>query len=215
MWRTHPRDEKGVVAIEAALVVPILLLLVFGMIEFAFVLRDYASVSSNVRSGTRIASTLAAGGPGTCETGPAAPPCTSASSPALAQAAADAIQRASTAMPEDFVDYILVYKANAAGLPGSATQMPTSCAGVANCVAFVWRDNLDAFKYSTGTWDSRNISACFPGSATYAQDRVGVYLHATHPMMTGLFGASIGMGDNSVMDFEPLPTQSCGANQHL
>ena len=47
-------------------------------------------------------------------------------------------------------------------------------------------------------------------------DRVGIYMNATHKMMTGLFGATITMTrSRAVMDFEPLPAQSCGANQHL
>ena len=209
MWPRRRRGERGVVAVEAALVVPVLLILVFGMIEFAFVLRDWANVSANVRSGARIASTLAGGGPGTCETGASAPPCTSTSSPALAQAAADAIQRASSAMPKAYVDYILVYKANNAGLPGALTAMPTSCDGVSNCVKFVWRSDLNAFRFSAGSWNSQNISACFPGNATNPQERVGVLLHASHPMMTGLFGAKVGLSDSAVMDFEPLPTVSC------
>ncbi|WP_414690442.1 TadE/TadG family type IV pilus assembly protein, partial [Nocardioides sp.] len=47
--RLRRRDESGAVAVEAALITPILVLLVFGIIEFSFVLRDYGVVSSDVR----------------------------------------------------------------------------------------------------------------------------------------------------------------------
>jgi hypothetical protein len=210
------RREDGAVAVEAALVLPILVILVFGIIEFGFLLRDYAGVSSLVRSGARIASTGADHGPATCETGPSAPVCTPTSSPALAQEAADAIQRSGSATNPDQIDYILVFKANAKGYPGAVgnTTMPADCGGTANCVKFTWRDALDSFKYTSGSWDSKNISACFPGNAVNPMDRVGIYLKATHPMMTGLFGTSITISDRAVMDFEPLATQSCGANQH-
>ncbi len=203
-------------ALEAALVMPLLVLLVFGIIEFGFLMRDYAGVSALVRTGARIASTGADDGPGTCETGAEAPPCTSTSSPALAQEAADAIQRAGSATPPDMIDYILVYKANTHGYPGSEsnTTMPVDCSGTSNCVKFTWRDSLDAFRYTSGSWDSRTISACFPGSSSHPMDRVGIYLKATHSMITGLFGTSITLHDRAVMDFEPLATQSCGANQH-
>jgi hypothetical protein len=219
MWRVPRRGrrgESGAIAVEAALVIPVLLILVFGMIEFAFVMRDYASVSNGVRTGARIASTGADAGPGTCETGTGAPPCTSTSSPALAQEAADAIQRSGSAMPPDAINYMLVFKANAAGYPGAESNrtMPATCTGTPNCVRFVWRPTLDAFRYAEGTWTSTSISACFPGSVTYPMDRVGVYLNATHKMMTGLFGANITLSDRAVLDFEPLATQSCGANQH-
>lgn len=210
------RREDGAVAVEAALVVPILALLVFGIIEFGFLLRDYAGVSSLVRTGARIASTGADHGPATCETGPTAPPCTPASAPALAQEAADAIQRSGIASNPDQIQYILVYKANDKGYPGvdGSTTMPADCSATANCVKFVWRPAVDKFKFNSGAWNSTTISACFPGSPTNPMDRVGIYLKATHPMITGLFGTSITLSDRAVMDFEPLATQSCGSGQH-
>jgi hypothetical protein len=81
-------------------------------------------------------------------------------------------------------------------------------------VKFVWRKALDAFRYNSGSWNSTTISACFPGSAANPMDRVGIYVRATHPMMTGLFGSSISINDRAVMSFEPLATQSCGSGQH-
>lgn len=215
--RRRTRREDGAVAVEAALVIPILCLLVFGMIEFSFVMRDYATVASMSRSGTRIASTGADHGPATCETGAAAPPCSPTTSPALAQEAADAIQRSGAAGNSAIIDYILVYESNSKGFPGAeaTVAMPTDCSGSVNCVKFLWRPALSQFKYASGTWDSKTISACFPGTSAAPMDRVGVYVHATHPMLTGLFGTSISLEDRTVMDFEPLPTQSCGANDHL
>ena len=51
-------------------------------------------------------------------------------------------------MPGDYINYLLVYKANSAGFPGAEgiTTMPTTCAGIADCVKFRWRDSLDAFR---------------------------------------------------------------------
>jgi len=197
-------------------VTPLIVLIVFGIIEFAFVLRDYAVVSSDVRNGARIASTAADSGPGTCDTSyTGAPPCTPASSPALAQLAADAIQREGSAMPPGDIDYILVYKANAQGYPGSDgnTSMPASCSGYSSCVKFTWQAKANggkgAFRYANGSWNSQSISACFPGNSTTPLDRIGVAMHATHHMVTGLFGTTITLRDHAVMDFEPLPTASC------
>ncbi len=110
---------------EFAIVVPVLFLLVIGMLEFAFVMRDYLAVSSSTRVGARIAATGANAGQGTCPGLPII--CVPGNVPALAQDAADAIQQAGTAMPQDSIDYILVYKSNDKGYPGSAgnTTMPT------------------------------------------------------------------------------------------
>ena len=126
--------------------------------------------------------------------------------------AADAIQRNGSAMPEDAIQYMLVYKANAHGYPGADgnTTMPTSCGSTSNCVKFVWRDSQDAFRYADGAWDHHTISACFPGTPAKPLERVGVYLNAAHPGITGVFfGAAFTLDDHAVMDFEPLPAQTC------
>jgi hypothetical protein len=198
--------EGGAVAIEAALVMPLILAVLFGIVEVSLLIRDHVAITSAVRVGSRIASASADAGPGVCDTSPGSPVCTPASSPALAQAAADAIQRAGSAMPPDSIDYILVYKANAQGYPGANgnTTMPASCAGYVNCVQFVWRDSANAFRYAGGAWDSKSINACVNES-----DTLGVHMKATHKGVTGIFGASIGLADRSVMKFEPLSEDSC------
>jgi hypothetical protein len=204
--RTGTARERGAVAVEAALVMPLVLAVLLGLVEVSLLIRDHVAVTSAVRVGSRIASASADAGPGVCESGPEAPPCTSTSSPALAQAAADAIQRAGSAMPSDSIDHILVYKANPQGYPGAAgsTTMPSSCSGVPDCVRFVWRDSANAFRYAGGAWDSKSINACVNQS-----DTLGVHLQATHTFVTGMFGASVGVADRSVMKFEPLSEDSC------
>ena len=61
--RAHVRPfgaDRGSVMVEAALIIPILVFLIFGVIEWSFVLRDEAAVSSAARTGVRTASTPAA-----------------------------------------------------------------------------------------------------------------------------------------------------------
>ncbi len=50
------RDQRGVVAVEFALVMPILLLLVFGIIEFGYMLNRDTIVNNSSRDGAREAS---------------------------------------------------------------------------------------------------------------------------------------------------------------
>lgn len=198
------------------MVVPILVAMLFGIIEFGLTLRDHTVVTSNVRMAVRVASTGAEAGRGTCFTGPEEPPCAPESTPALAQEAADAIQRSGAAMPPDYIEYILVYKSNSQGYPGTegTTTMPSSCTGITDCVRFTWRDSANQFRYAGGTWDARTINACFPGTPTAPQDRVGVYLQARHPFVTGVFGAGITLSEKAVMDFEPLPSDKCKSGEH-
>jgi hypothetical protein len=202
--------------LEAALTFPILLLILLGIIEFTFLMRDHAVVVSDTRLAARIASTGANAGQGVCESGPGAPACVPTNVPALAQLAADSIQRAGSAMPVDQIQYLLVYKANAQGYPGADgnTTMPSSCSGFASCVMFVWRPTQNAFRYNSGSWDPKTISACFPGTGTQALDRVGIQLVAKHKNFTGLFGSTLTLDDHAVMNFEPLPAQSCASGAH-
>jgi hypothetical protein len=217
----RPRDERGATALEAALVAPILITLLFGIIEFSMVMRDYAVVASDTRTGARIAATGAGAGVGTCDTTPGAPACVPSDVPALAQLAADAIQRQGSAMPVDNIQYLLVYQANSQGYPGieGSTTMPTSCAGYSNCVMFTWRPSVNQFKYASGSWKSSSVDACFPNytdssGVVHPLMRVGVQLVAKHPMLTGFFGSSITLSDHAVMDFEPLAAQVCAAGSH-
>ena len=211
------RGERGAVAVEAALVTPLVLLMLIGMVEFSFALRDYVSVSSAVRTGIRTATTNSAlvSGNGSCESAspalPVPPPCSPTDTPAFAQLAAAAIQQTGTAMPKDSIDYVFVYKANDKGYPGpnGTTTMPSSIADCAAsttpCVAYVWQDSRDRFRYAGGSWTANTINAC-PTTA----DTVGVYMHATHKFVSRLFGASLALGDRAVMRFEPLPSTICG-----
>jgi hypothetical protein len=199
----------------------VLLLVVVGIIEFAFVFRDSLSVSSSVRVGARVASSGAGAGDAVCESPlpPGATPCVGAEVPQLAQSAADAIQRAGTAMPQDLIDELWVYQANSYGFTTNWTtgteyttqdQMLTgTCSLDTRCVRYRWNDASNRFRYAGGGWNSAGIDACI-GQA----DAVGVYMRATHPYFTGFFQTSISLSDRSVMSFEPLPSNICGPNEH-
>lgn len=208
--RRRLHGDRGAAAVEFALVSLLLVTLVFGIIEFSLLLRDHVAVTSAVRAGARIASAGAGAGPASCIATNPPVPCTPASAPKLAQDAADAIQRAGSAMPKDSIDELWVYKANAAGLPIGASSMDTATCST-DCVTYKWRDAQDRFIYAGGSWSSTSIAACAGG----ATDAVGVYMKATHKFITGMFGASMNVFDRAVMRFEPLPTDMCQANKPI
>jgi hypothetical protein len=203
------RNERGVVAVEAALLTPLLLMVLFGIIEMSFFMRDVASVSSSAHVGTRTASVAAAAGPGLCEASSNAPPCSPANTPALAQAAADSIQKAGSAMPQDSINWIIVYNANSQGFPMPAGNTSATC--TTQCVKYVWDAGLNKFRYLSGTWISTSINACINDPARMS---VGVIMNTTHRWVTGLFGSGVGIQERSVMQFEPLPNDTCKAGAH-
>ena len=202
-------SERGASAVEAALVTPLLLLLVFGIVEMSMLMRDTVATTSSVRTGARTASVSAGAGPGTCQASANPPPCSPANAPALAQAAADAIQRAGSAMPKNNIRWLMVYDANTSGYPLPAGNTNLSC--VTKCVTYVWDAGLNKFRYASGSWTSSTINACVNDPA---REAVGIAMLAHHPMITGLFGRGVDITERSVMQFEPLTTDTCQAGAH-
>ena len=209
MGRTRKRGERGAVAVEAALVTPVLFLVVLGIIEMSLLMRDTVSTTSAVRVGGRVASVSAGAGPGVCEASADPPPCSPASTPALAQAAADSIQRAGSAMPKDQIEYILVYRANSQGYPQPAGNTTIEC--YSDCVKYVWDTGLNKFRYAGGAWTSSAINACVNHADRMA---VGVAMKARHPWVTGLFGDGVDIQERTIMNFEPLPSEQCLPGTH-
>ena len=54
--QSRRRSQQGAVAVEAAIITPLFILLVFGIIEFGMVFKDFLAVTSSVRAGARMAS---------------------------------------------------------------------------------------------------------------------------------------------------------------
>lgn len=208
--RARSRDQRGAVAVEAALVTPLLVLLLVGIIEMSLFMRDVVAVNSSVRVGARIASVSAGAGPGTCEASADPPPCTPQGAPALAQAAADAIQKAGSAMPPDSIQWVMIYEAGDNGFPVGQTDLTCTT----NCVTYIWDSNLSGgkFRYQSGTWNAASqINACVNDPD---RDAVGIALRAQHGWVTGLFGDGMDITERSVMQFEPLPNEQCAPGEH-
>lgn len=53
--RSRRRDEKGAAAVEFALVMPILMILIFGIVDFGLAINQYATASNAAREGVRAA----------------------------------------------------------------------------------------------------------------------------------------------------------------
>lgn len=207
--RFGARTERGAVVVEAALVTPLLMALLLGIIEMALLMKDDVALTSAVRNGGRTASANAgAGAGGVNEGGDCVSPCSPANAPMFAQLAANSIQTAGTALPRDSILELWVYKANDKGYPGNNGSTTMACGS--NCVKYKWVPSKDQFRYSSGTWTSSQVNAC----ANNSPDAVGIYLLARHDFMTGFFGQSVNIEDQAVFTFEPLPTLTCAPGAH-
>jgi len=205
---TRTRDsERGAAAVEFALIAMPLILLLFMIAEAAFLMKDYVSVSSAVRTGARTASASAGAGPGTCAASVSPPPCTPANAPAFAQGAADAIQTTASALNSEDVEWVMIYKPGANGFPLGQSDLTCST----TCVKYEWDAGLSKFRYSSGSWASASVNACVNHAD---RDSVGVGMLVNHRMVSGIFGAEKSIQEHTVMQFEPLPNDVCMPGTH-
>ncbi len=176
------RRERGAAAVEAAIITPMFILLLVGIIEFGMFFKDYLSTASAVRAGVRTAS---------------AEPRMST----YAQDAADSVAKEGTAITRGDIQELWVYKAN------TADKFPTGGSSFSNCttcVKFRWTGTAFAPTYTN--WNAITQRACAAGPI----DRVGVYMKVNHRAFTGLIFTSITIEESTVLRFEPKPTtQGC------
>ena len=125
--------------------------------------------------------------------------------PALAQAAASAIEKAGSALPEDAMQWMLVYEANP-----TATRCPngnTTMTCTTNCVPYNWNAVHGQVRLRL-----RHLEHHDHGQRLRQRRRahsVGVAINARHTWITGLFGNGVDLNERSVMQFEPLPNETC------
>jgi Flp pilus assembly protein TadG len=178
----RPLNERGAAAVEFALILPVLMLILFGIIEWSLMFKDALTVASATRAGARTAS---------------AQPRT----PAFADNTALAVARAVTALPNKSIEELWVYKARADGMPDSG-----GFASCTTCVKFTWDQTGQKFVRKPGTdWDPATQNACAGTS-----DAVGIYLKVDHQFITAFIAPSRELTDHTVMNLEPVPVfQGC------
>jgi Flp pilus assembly protein TadG len=178
-------SERGAVLVEAAIILPLVLIITFGMIEFSSAYQSSSAATASARTAARTASAEAL----------------------LTNYATDAAAAAATALktiPADEPVEMWVYRANAAGYPESGGFSTCST----HCIKYTWLPGTRTFDTahpSGGGWPATTQNAC----NTSNWDSVGVYVKLDHRFLTKLFGASITLADHAVFRLEPAPTQLC------
>jgi hypothetical protein len=179
------RGETGAVLIEFAIILPLLVMITFGIVEYSGAYHNSAIAADAVRAGGRVGSAIA-------------------TDPSYTTAITDAVDAALATLPADEPQELWIYKADAAGYPGSGNDF-SSCG--ANCIKYVWNRAAKAFDTGNpqgGGWLASTHQVC-----TQPFDELGVYVKLDHQFATGLFGASITLQDHSVFRFEPVPASVC------
>ncbi len=221
--------DRGAALVEAVFVVPVLIFLIFAIIEIGGVLKSYSGAASAVRLGGRSAS-LAASAP-----------------MADAQILAIVADQAATMGNED-IELVVVWHASGPGdlppagclpsntsTPNTATvgQAGSPAYGIGACNAYVAPSMAGgAFAMAKGTAQepatyyfgcagpddpaaSHKLDCNWPGSTRvvltsprgssnpHSTDYVGLYVRARHGYYTGIVGTSVTITDQSITLIEP------------
>ncbi len=176
--------ERGAALVEFALVIPILIALTFGIIEFSSAFHVRSTASDAARAGARVGSAQA-------------------TNPAFATSVVQAVNAAFSTIPANEPQELWIYKANNAGYPGSGTGF-SSCSG--NCIKYTWSKSARAFTGSSGGWAATSHQVC-----KQPYDEIGVYVKVNHPFITKIFGSSLTITDHAVFRFEPVASTACSS----
>ena len=184
MGHRHHRGERGASAVEAAIVTPVVLAMICGLLEFGMLFKDYLGTQAMIRAGVRLAS---------------AEPRTTT----FAQDAAKQMRKTGTVIQPTDIEAIWVYKAN------PANNFPIGYANFSDCnvcVKFQWDTGTSTFVANYTNWTATQQNACTVAVGG-PPDRIGVYARVKHDSITGIIGP-IKITEASAMFLEPFPALS-------
>lgn len=186
-WRQRRAGERGAVLVEFAIIAPVLSLLIFGMIEYGLLFRDYLTVSNVTRTGARVGSA-------------------SGNDQYSDYNILQAVKGAAGALPggATSLQQIVVFKAAGTGSTPDLTTCSTN--GTCNVYTGSQLSSLNSSQFGCGagdldvTWCPSTRVVSQSGSGT---DYVGVWVKINHKFMTGFFGSARTITDSVVMRIEP------------
>ncbi len=184
------RGDDGAAMVEAAIVMPLLMLLVFGIIEWGLAFLTATSTNSAARSGARTASALTLN--------------TTYADQARLAVESNLSGAIPFATPLEMWVYEVPYT-NPAGSPYPSGQTSWTCG--TNCIKYTWNSATSHFENPQGTWPAASMVVC--GVPPDHFDSVGVYLKVRHNFVTNFFGSSKVIAEHTIMRLEPQPTASC------
>lgn len=186
-------DDSGAILAEAAFITPIFFLLIFGILDYGLLFRDYLTLGNGTTAGARMAAV--------------------AGNDSLADwNIIQAVKKGTAAVPPGTVTKLVVFYAagGASSIPPSCqsaaapfTDTTNRCNGYAPSRDWVSTQPLDynctTPGYSLG-WcpTTRKVTKTGVGP-----DFLGVYLEFRHQYLTKLFGSSAVISDTTLTRLEP------------
>ena len=167
-------------AVEAAIIAPLLIALTFGTFEFGLLYRDNNILNQAAREGGRMGSTL-----------PRDPTYHTVTANVVAEALAGKL-------PDGTVETLVLFKADRHGQPVSGNL--DTC--TTDCYRFTWDDADQEFDLVNGTaWSYADQEAC---GVPFDNDYLGVRIEGHHEWLTGILGDGKDISANAVFRLEPV-----------
>jgi len=215
--RTHTGTrQRGAVMVETVLFLPVVVLLVFGVVEFSFAYQASSVLADATRAAAREGGAVG-GDDGTDADG-------KDYVGHINDAASIVLKKLPRgAKPE----YMMIYKANEAGFPGPDSNTSLDAASLficgfngwnaQGCRTLAWNPTTEKFDPQGGSWPAAAHNRC-----TQPYDRIGVAIFLSYEPLTNIFGPVLrfekpgtvpdlgsGMTDHAVFAFEPAPLGEC------
>jgi Flp pilus assembly protein TadG len=178
------KGDRGAALIEAALVLPVLVLMIVGIIEIGYLFRSATIVNTSSRNGARLVS---------AQYGAAT---TTASEDTVMDNVALTVEKDLTSRASvDTPVALWIYKAKADGSPQSGNF--TTCGS--SCYTYTWNAGTGHFTRTSPSGSWTDAVAC-----GLTHDSVGVFVRATHTPVgfTNAFG-TFTLAEHTVMRLEP------------
>lgn len=182
--------------VEAALILPVMVLLVLGIMEFGLLFTSYSTTTAASRSGARLAATAysQAGSSTSAQDGAALQ---------IAAATAADLEVLNNGIPVGMAIY-RVDRSSSNGAPVGGFPGPNLTGGcTTDCIRFTWNAATGAFTRTSGSWP--DPAACVLNDV----DSVGVVVQTRHSYISGLLGQTRDVEGHTVMRLEPLPSDQC------
>lgn len=187
-------DDRGAVLIEAIIVIPLLMMITLGIIEYGSAYQQDSAVAAATRAGARVASALSKTDFGVVTN-------TSDSGKLTAQSVSSALQSVGSGTPKQ----MWIYNVATAG------SGPPNFTGCTHCVSYTWSSASKSFDTSHlaggAAWLATSQNAC-PGGTI---DQIAVWVTMTHTAVTHLFGGNKALTGSTTMRFEPDVNSDCAA----
>lgn len=202
--RRRCRDDHGAAMIEAALVSPVFILVVFAIFEFGLAYRDVLSVGDAATDAARVG---AIQGPDVTAAGETAD-----------YSVVNAVRDGLAGLDPDNIEDIVIFKAGPATDGSALSQVPVACKGgfssvASHCNSYPTNDAYAALQSGDVDYFKCIVTsdpACgwnpvdrIDGPLTADVEFLGVYVKCQHDYVTGFFGADFTIERAAIMRLEP------------